>query len=364
MSTRQFYIILWAFVLTSKIQKLPCLMYGYVGKDFYILPIVYMLVNVLMICLVFFILNHTRAKQKTKFICKADKFSGKILKQILMIFAAFYFLCQALILYEHIQNIFANALFDNISWVVFSLLLVACVIYLAHTEIQNIAYATELHMFLMAFSILALALLGTEHTDMSSILPFETINTSDLLSNYGKFNLWFGDWFLVLFLARKADKIKLSKTLFVYVATMLFVVGLYVIFSGIYLSYTPVQSALVGTISEQSMLTVGVGRFDWFLILFVEVGTILSCAVSVFFGTRCLSEGLPKIKTIWLECFFALGLYLLDVMYLKDVHQKELFFTGTAGVLCEAIKISIFAMLFVGAVFAKHKTRRTNEKLS
>ncbi len=364
MSARQFYIMLWVFVLTSKIQKLPCLMYGHIGKDFYILPLVYMAFNALMICLVFWILKNSNAKKREHFVLKTDGPIKKVVKRLLMLFAAFYFLCESLILYEHIQNIFANALFDNISWVVFSVLLVVCVVYLAHTEIQNIAYATELHLFLMAFSILALALLGTEHTDFSSILPFETVNFDEILSHYFDFNLWFGDYFVILFLARKTEGAKLSKTLLVYLLTMLFVVVLYVIFGGIYLSYTPVQSALIGSISEQSMLTVGVGRFDWFLILFVEVGTILSCAVSVFFGIRCLSESVPKAKRIWLEILFGAALYVLDVVYLKDVHQKEIFFTKTASMFCEVVKIAIILTLFVGTVYAKSRARRQDENLS
>ena len=82
MNAKQFYIVLWVFVLTSKIQKLPCLMYGYIGKDFYILPLIYLFVNVIMITkymkvlrekgcsLPIFCVKTNRCERKAAFYCK------------------------------------------------------------------------------------------------------------------------------------------------------------------------------------------------------------------------------------------------------------------------------------------------------
>ena len=62
MSSRQFYIMLCVGVLTMKMQKLPCLIYGELGKDGYLLFLANMLINLLLICLVFFVLKKLKSE--------------------------------------------------------------------------------------------------------------------------------------------------------------------------------------------------------------------------------------------------------------------------------------------------------------
>ena len=66
MSARQFYIILAISVITMKMQKLPSLVAGELGKDSWIFFLIYTLINIVGILLVFVIFRHINLQSVLK----------------------------------------------------------------------------------------------------------------------------------------------------------------------------------------------------------------------------------------------------------------------------------------------------------
>ena len=66
MSARQFYIVLALSVIAMKMQKLPSLVSGQLGKDAWVLFGVYGLINLIGILFVFFIFKHIDLKTVLK----------------------------------------------------------------------------------------------------------------------------------------------------------------------------------------------------------------------------------------------------------------------------------------------------------
>ena len=58
-TARQFYIALFVIVVSLKVQKLPSLIAESLGKDSYLLVILYLLLNLIGIALAFLILKKT-----------------------------------------------------------------------------------------------------------------------------------------------------------------------------------------------------------------------------------------------------------------------------------------------------------------
>lgn len=343
MSARQFYIVLAISVITMKMQKLPCLVAGELGKDSWIFFLVYTLINIIGIVLVFVILK--RLDLKTVLKSSKNKFFN-ILRFVLMVVTLLYFLVQALLVYEHIQGLFANTLFDSLSWSFFSLLLIFAVFFLAHRGIENIALNFELYTWIIVVSLVLLAIFGATQTNYSVILPLETIDFGNILSKLQMFSCWFGDFFLVLYLSVKARDIKLSKTLFVYTASMMFMTFLVVVFIGIYDKVAPLAPGLISVISEQSLLDLSIGRVDWFLILFTEMGAILACAVNLYFANLCLHSAFPKARPIYLKVFNVAILYVLDIFLLVDLNAKIRFFCGFMCYVTNVVSVFTLLVLF------------------
>lgn len=323
MTSRQFYISLFVISVSLKVQKLPSLIAENLGKDSFLLVLTFLLINLAGIALAFFILNRTKGESLSK---ESKSFLGMVFKKILLLGMAVYFLSQCMLLYESIQNLFAHVLFYELPWTLFSLMLAGAVFYLAYTGINNISLNFELYAILIVASYIVISIFGGTKADFLSVLPLETVNVKEVGKAVIDFNLWFGDFFLVLFMGKHAKHIKLKWTALVYTVSMLFVSLLYVEFFGIYEHYTPMKPSLISVLSEQSMLGVNIGRIDWFFILFTEIGTIISAGACLFFARKCLSLAFPKIKKTWLLLFLTLVIYFVDIFYLVDVHtQKQLF---------------------------------------
>lgn len=357
MSARQFYIVLAFSVITMKMQKLPCLVAGELGKDTWLFFLIYALINILGIILVFFILKRLDLKTVLK---PSKNVIFNIFRFLLMLATLLYFLVQALLVYEHIQGLFANTLFDNLSWSFFSILLIFAVFFLAHRGIENIALNFELYTWLIAVSLVLLSIFGATQTDYSVILPFETIDIGIILSKLQMFSCWFGDFFLVLYLGIKAKDIKLSKTLFVYIISMLFMTFLVVVFIGIYDKVAPLAPGLISVISEQSLLDLSIGRVDWFLILFTEMGAILACAVNLYFANLCLHSAFPKARPIYLKLFNVGVLYCLDIFLLVDLNAKINFFCGFMCYVTNVVSVFTIVMLLGIILFNSFKKNKHN----
>ena len=360
MSARQFYIVLAISVITMKMQKLPCLVAGELGKDLWLFFLVYALINIIGIIIVFFILRRVDIKSVLK---PSKNYFFNILRFILMLATLLYFLIQALLVYEHIQGLFANTLFDNLSWSFFSVLLLFAVFFLAHRGIENIALNFELYTWLIVGAFVLLSIFGATQTDFSVILPFQTINFGAILSKLQMFSCWFGDFFLVLYLGIKARDIKLSKTLFVYILSMLFMTFLVVVFIGIYDKTAPLVPGLISVISEQSLLELSIGRLDWFLILFTEMGAILACSVNLYFANLCLHSAFPKARPFYLKIFNAGVLYVLDIFLLVDLNAKIRFFCGFMCYVTNVVSVFTLVMLLGIMIYKSFKGNKPNEQL-
>ena len=358
LSSKQFYIMLIIGVISMKMQKLPGLVYGELGKDGYLLFLIYMLVNILLIILVFFIIKRINFDSILK---QRKSVLAEGVRKILFIVASVYFLSQALLLYEHIQGLFANTLFDNLSWALFSLLLLFAVFFLAFKGIENIALNYEIYLWVILGSCLAISILGVGYTDLSVVFPFETINLLQIFKQLPSFGFWFGDAILVLILGAKTKEIKLSKTLICYIFTMCFVSFLVIEFYGMYSSYASVQPGLIGVLSSQALLGLNIGRVDWFLILFAELGAILTCAVYLYYSNLCAETAFSRAKPTILKVVVILLLYVVDVFYFVDMSAKINFFHGDISWISAALQgLIILVLLFIGLVNYRHKNNKND----
>lgn len=344
MTARQFYIIVLLFVISTKMQRFPSLLFAELGKDGYLIILLYALINIIGICLAFFIYKFFNTE---KFKFGKTNLIFKFLKKLTMIATSIYFLIQALLLFEHVQNIFADTLFDRFAWSTFSLLFLFAIFFLAKTGIKNIAINFELFAAIIVGALLIISILGASKADYSFVLPFETININSIISKASEFNIWFGDFFIVLYMLFHTNKPKLSKTVIFYSIAILSVIFLTITFGGVYGEYASVQSGMISSISEQSMLGINIGRVDWLLILIAEISTILSCSVCIYFANKTLCSTFTKIKPIYLSIAIAVMFYVMNVFVLVDKFIVREFFFGFGGCLSLGLKLFTIVMLLL-----------------
>ena len=350
MSARQFYIILFVMVVSLKVQKLPSFISNSLEKDTYAVVLAFLLINLILICLAFFILKKTKNFSLEN---SSNNLFLKMIKTVLQLGIAVYFLSQALLLYESIQNLFSHVLFYELPWTMFSLMLALAVFYLAYTGIKNISLGVELYAGIIIVAYIVISIFGGTKTDFASVLPFSTLNVKSIFEAVADYNIWFGDFFLILCLGKHTTHAKLKWTALVYTVAMLFVSLLYIEFYGIYEGYTPMKPSLISVLSEQSMLGVNIGRIDWFFILFAEIGTILSAGACLYFSKQSLCSAFPKLKSGRALVILTGVIYFVDIFYLVDIFKQEELFSKVLPIPMLIVKLSSFFILLFVAIFKK-----------
>lgn len=344
MTSRQFYFVIIVFTICLKIQKMPCLLYNYLGKDSFFLILLFLVLDLIGIIIAYLFAK----KMQKNDLLRAKSLSpfGFVVK-FALILTTFYFFMQAMLFYEAIQDLFSHILFDNSSWTLFSLFLIFAIFYLASSGLKIIGRNFEVYFAVIILSLIVLAIFGSMHTDFTSILPLQTLFAKNFWEAFKTFNLWFGDFVLIFFLTINSKGTKLKFTVLSYVISMLFVMLLFLELNGLFFDFTPVQPSLISIISEQALLGVDIGRLDWFCILISEMGTVLCSALCLCFATKSVKFVFPKVKpNIVLFCFSAV-LYLIDVFYLVDRNAKTEFFMNFGDIYALVLKIAIFVILTI-----------------
>lgn len=365
MNPRQFYLALFIFTISLKIQKMPALLADRLGKDGYLLLLFYFLLNIALIMLAFLVLKYVKKFEKNG----NKHVVYKFFKILMLLCSAIYFMMQCLLLYESIQDLFSDVLFDNLSWALFSLLLIFALYFLASSGLKNIGRVIEVFFLVITVSLVIISIFGGTQTDFSSILPFESIDFKSVLDAYIPFNIWFGDFFFVLFFGNFCDGVKLKWTLLSYGLAMSFSILLFVEFYGIYGILSPAQSSLISVLSEHSMLGVDIGRIDWFFILFAEIGTVLSSALCLYIAENCISQIFPRLKKSWIYLFLLILLYFSDVYLFVDLNTKMRLFMGVGSMFSTIVKAFVFAFsiivcLLSNAVNSKLKKQKPSGQKS
>jgi hypothetical protein len=147
-----------------------------------------------------------------------------------------------------------------------------------------------------------------------------------------------------------------------YALAMGFVMLLFLEFGGLYGDYVVMKPSLLSTITEQSLLDLNIGRVDWFLILFAEIGSVLSCGTCVYFSKKCMEFAFPKAKKLIVLSIICLALYLINVFYLVDTHTRILLFMKYIPWLSAATKWLPFIIMFVICLFIKNRKEKPPKK--
>ena len=345
MTPRQFYLILFTIVISLKIQKMPCLVYEFFGKDSYFFIFLYFLIEIILIIIAHFIAKYLSKCEKNS---KNNCIFGFISK-IIALFVASYFLIVSILYYEAIQDLFSHILFDHLSWSLFSIFFIISIFFLAYTGFENIGRFCEIVFPVTLFSLIILAIFGGFSADFTNIFPINSIFNNDYFLGFEKFGIWFGDFLFVIFLKKNAGETKLWKTILTYTLSMFLVILFVIEFEGIYGSFSSLQPSLISTISEQILLGVDIGRWDWFLILGSEIGTVVGAGICLCISKKQIGKIMPKISENLFLVILSAMVYFIDIIYLVDLNKKKLFFlsyVAKASILVQ-VAVLIFSIIYI-----------------
>ena len=363
LTKRQALFLIIICLSVNKVQRLPSLISTNIGRHGWLVFLIMGFIDVIFLLLALWF-NKKAGGCSTYEIC--EKAGGKLFAKIICLFFVVFYLIKSLLPYEAVHDLFANILFDHLSWGLYSLLLGVSILFIASRELRNIGRLSEIFFYIILVSFISLLILGATTTNYFRFLPVADINVGGLIGTCFEYNIWYGDFLIIYaFVGRmKQEDGSLGWPVIVSMIVCTIVLSFtYIVFYGLYEHLTPNQNSLISAISQFSLLGLDIGRVDWFLVLFFQVATLISSSLYLYLSSNYIRQ-VFGIKNNVLVMIILVGLiYIADIFIFKSVQEG-------AGILATASKyfsiLMIVAMpivLIITAFVASKKIKRKKGKI-
>lgn len=321
LTKRQALFLITICLTVNKVQRLPSLISSNLGRHGFLFFLLMGCVDILFLLLALWF-NKKSNGRTTYQMC--ENAGGKFFAKLIFILFGVFYLANALLPYEAVHDIFANILFDFLSWETYSLVFAITIFFIANKRLRNIGRVGEIFYYIIAISFVALFFLGATTTNYQRILPFADLDFSQLASTCFEYSLWFGDFLIIyLFVGKiKEDNKKLGGSLIIaYSICVVIVSFVYVVFYGLYEHLSASQNSLISAISQFSLLNLEIGRIDWFLVLFFQTGTVIASGLYLYLASGCIKEVLGIKDKKYIVLVLVVLIYLADIFIFKNVRD-------------------------------------------
>ncbi len=344
--------------VANKTQRLPSLISANVGRHGWIVNLILGGIELLMLCVLLFTIKFSGGRTCYK-LC--ENAGGKWFAKFVVFFFAIYFMLNALLPYEAVHEVFSNVLFDHLSWELYSLFIVFAIAFFASKGLVVIGRIGELFFVLILSSLILLVVLGGFTTSFVRVLPIFDIDWSKIFETCYGFSLWFGDFIIMyLFMGRIKEDGKKKDWIFVVslAVSVVLMSFAYVIFYGLYGLLSSEQTNAISAISQFSLLSLDIGRVDWFLVLFFEISTFISSGIYVFGASKFFSEVFETKSHKLFSVILPLVIYFLDIFIFKSIGQGVGRLAFVVKYFYPFVILAFPVILFFASLVSRSKDRK------
>lgn len=356
--TKRQAIILYALLMIAlKLQRLPAIISTEFKRDSYIALACLFLIDFLILFVVLAVYKKLGENNIYDYI---EKNAGRFWLVLFCVLTIIFFMFKSLLSFKQLHEFFANTLFNRLPWNVFSILFIALLLLMVKNGLRNIGRNGELYLFIMTFSLLSVVVLGVFIGDYQRLLPILDIDVAKSGLNLFKYTGWFMDPIIILIFAGNVKDEKKSTKGFIWTHLICsaFVVFGMATFYAINENMVEFQSNGLTSMTEFTLIRLGVGRPDWFLVLFVNIANVIVSALLIWVVTNSLVKIFKK-EVNYLYSSIVLGvLYLMDEFVYKNLETTVVITTSYASVYMLAYALVV--PLTVLGIKVKN-SNRTNE---
>ena len=354
---RQAIILFLICTVSSKMQMLPCLLAGAVGKDLWCvllfgaaIDLAFLLLTITINRLCPNLTIHDMLRQTF----------GKVFSGIVVFLFFTYFICTAVLPFEAVRDVFASNLFETIPWRIFAIFLLLCVGYLAYSGMRTIGRSAELYFPIIIGCILALVILGMSSTDFTRIFPLATTPLKTTANNYLMHSIWFADYMILFVLTGRIKPGETGlkyKDVLIFAGVIIFYAAAYISLWGLYAVTASTQASLLSSISAFSLLNLDIGRVDWFLVLLSQIASVISCSTYIYCAADCVYQITNKKNYGMCVIFTLIILYLADIILFGNIDKGIVFYTRYTGLISLILQTSVPIICLISALIIKRKNK-------
>lgn len=358
LTKRQALILFACLIISFKVQRLPALLCDDFGRDSYIALALFFAIDFLVLIAVLAVYKKMGDCTIYEYI---DKNAGKFWLIVFCVLTIVFFMFKGVIAYKQIHEFFANTLFNRLPWKYFGFIFIALLIVMIGNGLKNIGRSAELYVYLMAFCIVSIVLLGIFSADYLRLLPILDIDINESAPNLIKYSCWFFDPILLLYFGGRVEEdekhIKKGYVLTHIICAVFVIIGT-ATFYAVNEYMVGFQSNGLTALTEHSLIKLGIGRPDWFLVLFVNIANIIVASVLLFLVAEAFSKIIGKKVNYFVSAGIVISVYLWDEFLYRNLEITIMFTTKYVNFYMWVFGLLLPLLLLI---VPKRKSKNTNQ---
>lgn len=361
LTKRQALFLITICLVVNKVQRLPSFISAKLGRHGWLVFLMVGVVEIISLTLALFFIK--KSKNRTTYqIC--EKAGGKIFAKGVYILLGIYFLLNSLLPYEAVHDLFANILFDFLSWETYSLVFAITIFFIANRRLRDVGRVGEIFYYAIVISFIILLSLGATTTNYQRILPLADINFVKIVDTCITYSLWFGDFLIVYaIVGRVKDGEKLGGKLTIAYGICIIILSFsYIIFYGLYEHLSPNQNSLISSISQFSLLNLEIGRIDWFFVLFFQIGTVIASGLYLHLASESFRQVIGIKNKKYVALVLVSLIYLADIFVFKSIQEGVSVIASITKYFAVTMIAIIPIILLIAVVVANKKDLKKAKK--
>lgn len=349
---RQFAIIVFLLLTSSKFISLPSLLAQTGKNDAYIALAISLALEVLFIYIIVKMLRDSGEQNLYVFIKKR---LGSVCARIICILLTMYSLLLIMNLIKSYDLFVGFNLYYKFSWLYYVLPLMAVAGFMAYKGIRNIGRTSELLYFFIIAGLVYILIKAVSYCDITFVLPFMKEGFSPIALTVYRSTAWFGSGITLFLMFGDIDlSTRNDKTLHKYIimATLLIYLSSFVFF-GVF-GETAIRHPFA--ISDLSQISTkgGLDELQWLVVCIWMIAQTLQIAILTYCASRGIRYGLNiNNKKI---CIFAVVAMMIVWVYFgnRNLRMANVFYTPYIIVPMMVVQFAIPLVLVVAnAIYQK-----------
>ncbi len=364
---RQLSIMLFMSFISLKFLVLPSVLYIHSGNMSWLVVLVLMLLDGIYAILTIDMMRKNKNKNINEFM---NDTIGPVLTKIFLFVLAVKFTLQVANIVKGLEFFVVENFYNNFSWVLYVLPLMALTGYMIYKGLRNIARVQEMFYLSIIVGCVYIAFKSFADVDSLVYMPMFKEGFIPLITSGYRHLSWFGSSTFLLVLFGKVDfSNEKKRTSIMYIVfAILLVQLLYFVFYGLFDMTSPTHTFAISDISQFSSSKSIIDELSW---LVVSLWVVTQSIQIALYG-YCLVITLMflfKIKSkIVVITIVDLLIFALGYVGSATINLEQIFFTPIASIVTIVSQYVIPLVLLLGQFVNTRKIKRQslgvkNEKI-
>lgn len=344
---RQMSVMLFMSFISLKFLVLPSALFLKSENSSWLVCLVLMILDGIYALAIISLMRKNKSKNINEFM---NETIGPVLTKVFLAILACQYFLQLANITKGLEFFVVENFYNNFSWFLYILPLVALVGFMMYKGIRNIARVQEIFYLSIVIGCIYIAFKSLGDVDALVYLPMFKNGITPLVASGYKHLGWFGSSSFLLMLFSKVDftSEKKKTPIFYIIFAILLVQLLYFVFYGLFDMTSPTHTFAISDISQYSTSKSFIDELSW---LVVSLWVVTQSIQIALYG-YCLVIALMflfKIKSkIIVVTIVDIGIFTLSYLGSKTINLEQLFFTNFTSIITILAQYIIPIFLFLG----------------